>query len=453
MVLKKDQIIELDIEKIIFGGEGLGYFEKMAVFVPMSVPGDRVKVKIISLKKSYARGIIEEIIKPGEERVTEKDKITFEDFHGCDFGMLNYESQLKYKKEMVEDVLKKIGKLENCEVYNTIGSDSPKYYRNKVIEPFALKNGEVISGFFKKKSHEVFEVSENMLQSKLANKIIKELKEILNKKKIPVYDEKKHRGVLRHVMVRTNSFGEAMVVLVVKGEPAKNLKKLLFDLRDRCPEIKSAYISINDKRTNVALGEEDIYVYGDEALKEELFDIKFNISPKSFFQINLEQTNKLYETAISYFDDVKNKNIVDAYSGTGTIAMILSRWAKKVFAIEMVKSATSDAIKTCMENEIKNIDFINGKVEEKLEELLKKNEKIDAIIFDPPRKGIEESVLHSVAKTGINEIVYISCNPSTFARDANVLNEVGYDLLKVQPVDMFPQTSHIEVVGKFVKRT
>ncbi len=453
MVLKKDQIIELDIEKIIFGGEGLGYFEKMAVFVPMSVPGDRVKVKIISLKKSYARGIIEEIIKPGEERVTEKDKITFEDFHGCDFGMLNYESQLKYKKEMVEDVLKKIGKLENCEVYNTIGSDSPKYYRNKVIEPFALKNGEVISGFFKKKSHEVFEVSENMLQSKLANKIIKELKEILNKKKIPVYDEKKHRGVLRHVMVRTNSFGEAMVVLVVKGEPAKNLKKLLFDLRDRCPEIKSAYISINDKRTNVALGEEDIYVYGDEALKEELFDIKFNISPKSFFQINLEQTNKLYETAISYFDDVKNKNIVDAYSGTGTIAMILSRWAKKVFAIEMVKSATSDAIKTCMENEIKNIDFINGKVEEKLEELLKKNEKIDAIIFDPPRKGIEERVLHSVAKTGINEIVYISCNPSTFARDANVLNEVGYDLLKVQPVDMFPQTSHIEVVGKFVKRT
>ena len=453
MVLKKDQIIELDIEKIIFGGEGLGYFEKMAVFVPMSVPGDRVKVKIISLKKSYARGIIEEIIKPGEERVTEKDKITFEDFHGCDFGMLNYESQLKYKKEMVEDVLKKIGKLENCEVYNTMGSDSPKYYRNKVIEPFALKNGEVISGFFKKKSHEVFEVSENMLQSKLANRIIKELKEILNKKKIPVYDEKKHRGVLRHVMVRTNSFGEAMVVLVVKGEPAKNLKKLLFDLRDRCPEIKSAYISINDKRTNVALGEEDIYVYGDEALKEELFDIKFNISPKSFFQINLEQTNKLYETAISYFDDVKNKNIVDAYSGTGTIAMILSRWAKKVFAIEMVKSATSDAIKTCMENEIKNIDFINGKVEEKLEELLKKNEKIDAIIFDPPRKGIEESVLHSIAKTGINEIVYISCNPSTFARDANVLNEVGYDLLKVQPVDMFPQTSHIEVVGKFVKRT
>jgi len=453
MVLKKDQIIELDIEKLIFGGEGLGYYEKMAVFVPMSVPGDRVRVKIISLKKSYARGIIEAIIKPGEERAADKDKVTFEDFHGCDFGMLKYESQLKYKKEMVEDVLKKIGKLENFEIYDTIGSTSPKYYRNKVIEPFAYKDGKIISGFFKKKSHEVFEVSENMLQSKLANRIIKELKEILNKKRIPVYDEKKHRGILRHVMVRTNSFDEAMVVLVVKGEPAKNLKKILYDLRDRCPEVKAAYISVNNKRTNVALGDEDIYVYGDEVLKEELFDIKFNISPKSFFQINLEQTKKLYETAISYFDDVKNKNIVDAYSGTGTIAMILSRWAKKVFAIEMVKSATLDAKKTSMENKIKNIDFINGKVEGKLEELLKKREKIDAIIFDPPRKGIEESVLHSVAKTGINEIVYISCNPSTFARDANVLNEIGYDLLKVQPVDMFPQTSHIEVVGKFVKRT
>ncbi len=453
MVLKKEQIIELEIEKLIFGGEGLGYFENMAVFVPMSVPGDRVRVKIISIKKSYARGIIETIIKPGEERVADKDKVTFEDFHGCDFGMLKYESQLKYKKEMVEDVLKKIGKIENFEIYDTIGSDFPKYYRNKVIEPFAFKDGEIISGFFKKKSHEVFEVSENMLQSQLANRIIKELKEILNKKRVPVYDEKKHRGVLRHVMVRTNSFEEAMVVLIVKGEPAKNLKKILFELRDRCPEIKSAYISVNDKRTNVALGEKNIYVYGDEVLKEELFGIKFNISPTSFFQINLEQTNKLYETAVTYFDDLKNKNIVDAYSGTGTIAMILSRWAKKVFAIEMVKSATEDAIKTSTENEIKNIDFINGKVESKLEELLHKKEKIDAIIFDPPRKGIDESVLHSVAKTGIDQIVYISCNPSTFARDANILNEIGYDLLKVQPVDMFPQTSHIEVVGKFLKRT
>jgi 23S rRNA (uracil1939-C5)-methyltransferase len=452
MVLEKDQIIELNVEKLIFGGEGLGYFQEMAVFVPMSVPGDRVKVKIISVKKSYARGIIEEIIKPGEERVEDYSKITFEDFHGCDFGMLKYEAQLKYKKEMVEDVLKKIGKIENCEVYDTIGSDSPKYYRNKVIEPFAFKDGKIISGFFKKKSHEVFEVSENMLQSQLANNIIKELKEILNKRKIPVYDERKHRGVLRHVMVRTNSFGEAMVVLIVKGEPAKNIKKILFELRDRCPEIKSAYISINDRRTNFALGEDDIYVYGDESLKEELFGIKFNISPKSFFQINMEQTDKLYKTAISFFDDVENKNIVDAYSGTGTIAMILSGSAKKVFGIEVVKSATQDAIKTSVENKIKNIEFVNGKVEEKLVELLNSQEKIDSIIFDPPRKGIEEKTLHSVGEMGIKEIVYISCNPSTFARDADILNKIGYALLKVQPVDMFPQTSHIEVVGKFVKR-
>ncbi len=452
MLLKKDQIIELEIEKLIFGGEGLGYFQEMAVFVPMSVPGDRVRVKIISVKKSYARGIIEDIIKSGEERVDDSSKITFEDFHGCDFGMLKYESQLKYKKEMVEDVLKKIGKIENCEIYDTIGSDSPKYYRNKIIEPFAVKDGKIISGFFKRKSHEVFEVTENMLQSKLANKIIKDLKEILNKKRVSVYDEKKHIGTLRHVMIRTNSAGEAMVVLIVKGEPAKNLKKILFDLRDRCPEIKSAYISINNKRTNFALGEEDVHVYGDEALKEELFGIKFNISPKSFFQINLEQTKKLYEKAISYFDDLENKNIVDAYSGTGTIAMILSQAAHKVFAIEMVGSATRDAIKTSTENDITNIEFINGKAEEKLAKLFNSGEKIDAIIFDPPRKGIAENILHSVGEMGIKEIVYISCNPSTFARDSNILNEIGYDLLRVQPVDMFPQTSHIEVVGKFVKR-
>lgn len=452
MVLEKDQIIELDVEKLIFGGEGLGYFQEMAVFVPMSVPGDRVKIRIISVKKSYARGIIEEILKPGEERVEDCSKMTFEDFHGCDFGMLKYEAQLKYKKDMVEDVLKRIGKIEDCEIYDTIGSTSPKYYRNKIIEPFAFKGGKIISGFFRKKSHEVFEVSENMLQSRLANKITRELKEILNKRRISVYNERKHKGILRHVMVRTNSFGEAMVVLIIKGEPSKVLKKALFELRDRCPEIKSAYISLNNRRTNFALGKEDIHVYGDEVLKEEVFGIKFNISPKSFFQINLEQTEKLYSTAISYFDDVENKNIVDAYSGTGTIAMILSRSANKVFSIEVVGAATQDAIKTAEENEIKNIKFINGKVEEKLVELFNNREKIDSIIFDPPRKGVEEKTLHSVAEVGIKEIVYISCNPSTFARDAEILNKIGYDLLKVQPVDMFPQTSHIEVVGKFLKR-
>lgn len=451
-MVKKFEIIELKIDKIVNGGEGLGYYNDFAVFVPMSVPGDILKVKIISVKKTYARGLIEEIITQGEERVEGTDKISFEDFQGCDFGMLKYEAQLKYKKLMVEDVLKKIGKIEDVSVADVIGSEDPYHYRNKIIEPFRTSKGEIISGFFKRKSHDVFEVEENILNSRLGNKIIKELKSILNREKVSVYDENEHKGILRNVMVRTNSKNEAMLVLIINAvKIEKRYKDILMELKNKVSEIKSIYISLNPKRTNVALGEKNIFIWGEKTITEEIDGISFNISPLSFFQINLPQTKKLYNTAVSYFKDIENKNVVDAYSGTGTLAMILSKKAKKVFAIELVQSATNDGIKTAKENEISNIEFINGAVEDKLPELIKKGEKVDAIIFDPPRKGIEESSLLKVAESNIKEIVYISCNPSTFARDAEILSRQGYTLEKVQPVDMFPGTAHTEVVGRFTK--
>ncbi len=448
--LKKGQEIEVEIEKIVFGGEGLARYNGIAIFVPMSVPGDRLLVEIISLKKTYGRALIKKIIEGSKDRV-EGNRVTFEDFHGCDFAMLGYESQLKYKRDMVSEVLQGVGKTSNYILEDVIGADNPVNYRNKIIEPFAYKKGRIISGFFKRRSHEVFEVEENLLQSNLANKVVKELKAILNKKKISVYDEKKHRGILRHIMVRTNSFNEAMVVLIIKGDIDKKVKQSLFELKDRCKEVVSAYISINNKKTNFALGDKDVLVYGLETIKETLFDINFNISPKSFFQINIEQTEKLYEKAISMFDNIEDKNVVDAYSGTGTIAMIVSKKAKKVYAIELVESATKDAIKTSKENNIDNIEFINGKAEEKLVELIENGRNIDSIIFDPPRKGIAENILDKISEVSIEEIVYISCNPSTFARDAKRLEELDYKLERVQPVDMFPQTSHIEVIGKFKK--
>ena len=224
------------------------------------------------------------------------------------------------------------------------------------------------------------------------------------------------------------------------------------ELKNKVNEIKSIYISLNTKRTNVALGEKNIFIWGEKNLTEEIEGINFNISPLSFFQINLPQTKKLYRAAINFFEDIENKSIIDAYSGTGTLAMILSKKAKKVFAIEIVPSATRDGIKTAEENNIKNIEFINGAVEEKMLELINSGEKIDSIIFDPPRKGIDELSLLKTSEAGIKEIIYISCNPSTFARDAEILNRQGYTLEKVQPVDMFPGTSHTEVVGRFIKK-
>ena len=451
-MVKKDELIEIKIEKIVNGGEGLGYYKDFAIFVPMSVPGDLLEVKIISTKKTYARGLIQRIITPSEERVEDTSKITFEDFQGCDFGMLKYPYQLKYKKEIVEDVMRRIGKNDTVIVKDTVGSEDPYYYRNKIIEPFSKFNNEIITGFYKRKSHDVFEVDENILNSKLGNRIIKELKVILNREKVSVYDEKTHTGVLRNIMIRTNSKNQAMVVLIINSSKVeKRYKDILMELKNRISEIVSIYISLNNKRTNVALGEKNIFIWGEKVLQEEIEGIHFNISPKSFFQINLQQTKKLYKIGIESFKNIESKNIVDAYSGTGTIAMILSKKAKKVYAIELVESATRDGEKTASENNISNIEFINGDVEVKLDELIKSGKEIDAIIFDPPRKGIDENSLVATAKKDIKELVYISCNPSTFARDAEILTRYGYKIDTVQPVDMFPGTSHIEVVGRFYK--
>ena len=446
-MLKVSDIIQIKIDKIVFGGEGLGYYNGFAVFVPMSIPEDELEIEIISVKKTYARGLIKNIIKASPERI-DSHKFTFEDFYGCDFAMLKYESQLKYKKLMVEEVMRKIAGLPDIEISDVLASEDVYNYRNKIIEPFSIFANKIITGFFKRKSHEVFEVDENILNSKLGNRIIKELKEILNKNKISVYNEITHKGLLRNIMIRTNSNNEAMVVLIINSNKiTENIKKLLFKLRENIEEIKSIYISLNSKKTNTVIGENNVFIYGEKSIKENINGIEFHISPTSFFQINVKQAKKLYDIAISFFDDIDDKYIVDAYSGIGTIGMIIAKKAKKVYAIEIVKSASEDGEKTAKENGIENIEFINGAVEKELVKLINNNKKIDIIIFDPPRKGLEASIIDKVAELNLKEVVYISCNPSTFARDVKLFAEKGYVLKKLQAVDMFPQTSHIECVG------
>ena len=450
-MLKVSDIIQIKIDKIVFGGEGLGYYNGFAVFVPMSIPEDELEIEIISVKKTYARGLIKNIIKASPERI-DNHKFSFEDFYGCDFAMLKYESQLKYKRLMVEEVMRKIAGLPDIEISDVLASEDIYNYRNKIIEPFSIYNNKIITGFFRRKSHEIFEVDENILNSKLGNKIIKELKEILNKNKISVYDENTHKGLLRNIMIRTNSNSEAMVVLIINSNKiTENIKKLLFKLRENIEEIKSIYISLNSKKTNTVIGENNVFIYGEESIKENINGIEFHISPTSFFQINVKQAKRLYDIAISFFDDIDNKYIVDAYSGTGTIGMIMSKKAKKVYAIEIVKSASEDGEKTAKENGIENIKFINGAVEKELVKLINNNQKIDTIIFDPPRKGLEASIIDKVAELNLKEVVYISCNPSTFARDVKLFSEKGYVLKKLQAVDMFPQTSHIETVALLSK--
>ncbi|VTX49587.1 23S rRNA (uracil-C(5))-methyltransferase RlmCD [uncultured Leptotrichia sp.] len=460
------QKLEIEIEKIVFGGEGLGRIDGFAVFVPMSMPGDKLEIDIISVKKSYARGLITRIIEPSKDRIEDLSKVSFEDFDGCDFGMLKYEKQLEYKDKMLEEVLTKISgiDLENVQVGKIIGSDEKVNYRNKTAEPFFKKDGIIQTGFYSRKSHNVFLAKENLLKSEIAKMIIDKFLQKVNsfsgtKKEFKVFNEINNTGFLKQIMVRNNEKNEVMIIVIVnKNSQYNQLSKILEEMYDENECIKSVYISVKTEQNNVILGK-NIHLFGSQYLEEEMEGLKFKIYPNSFFQINKKQALKLYDTAIEFLNEEKNnknngkiyeKTVIDAFSGTGTIAMMLSKNIKKVIGIESVESSTLAAKLTSYENSIQNVEFVNGKVEKELPKILKR-ENIGAIVFDPPRRGIEEIALKSVIKNKIEKIVYISCNPATFARDVKILTENGYVLKKITPVDMFPQTAHIEVVGLLEK--
>ena len=460
------QKLEIEIEKIVFGGEGLGRVDGFAVFVPMSMPGDKLEIDIISVKKSYARGLITRIIEPSKDRIEDLSKVSFEDFDGCDFGMLKYEKQLEYKDKMLEEVLTKISgiDLENVQVGKIIGSDEKVNYRNKTAEPFFKKDGIIQTGFYSRKSHNVFLAKENLLKSEIAKMIIDKFLQKVNsfsgtKKEFKVFNEINNTGFLKQIMVRNNEKNEVMIIVIVnKNSQYNQLSKVLEEMYNENECIKSVYISVKTEQNNVILGK-NIHLFGSQYLEEEMEGLKFKIYPNSFFQINKKQALKLYDTAIEFLNEEKNnknngkiyeKTVIDAFSGTGTIAMMLSKNIKKVIGIESVESSTLAAKLTSYENSIQNVEFVNGKVEKELPKILKR-ENIGAIVFDPPRRGIEEIALKSVIKNKIEKIVYISCNPATFARDVKILAENGYVLKKITPVDMFPQTAHIEVVGLLEK--
>lgn len=460
------QKLEIEIEKIVFGGEGLGRIDGFTVFVPMSVPGDKLEIDIISVKKSYARGLITRIIEPSKDRIEDLSKVSFEDFDGCDFGMLKYEKQLEYKDKMLEEVLTKISgiDLENVQVGKIIGSDEKVNYRNKTAEPFFKKDGIIQTGFYSRKSHNVFLAKESLLKSEIAKMIIDKFLQKVNsfsgtKKEFKVFNEINNTGFLKQIMVRNNEKNEVMIIVIVnKNSQYNQLSKVLEEMYDENECIKSVYISVKTEQNNVILGK-NVHLFGSQYLEEEMEGLKFKIYPNSFFQINKKQALKLYDTAIEFLNEEKNnknngkiyeKTVIDAFSGTGTIAMMLSKNIKKVIGIESVESSTLAAKLTSHENSIQNVEFVNGKVEKELPKILKR-ENIGAIVFDPPRRGIEEIALKSVIKNKIEKIVYISCNPATFARDVKILTENGYVLKKITPVDMFPQTAHIEVVGLLEK--
>ena len=440
------QTVEVTVTGLGSTGEGVGKVNGFTVFAHGGLPGETVKVKLESVKKTYAMGRVVDILQTSADRCEPVCPI-YEECGGCQLQHLNYEAQLKIKTQQVKDALTRIGHLKHVEVLPTLRATEPTFYRNKMQFPVATTEGQLVIGCFAAATHRVVDVNNCFIQKEKNNKIIGVVREWMQKYHIPAYNEDKGTGIVRHVMGRVGVHtGDVMVVLVTATYDIPHVKELTKMLRDNIPGLKSFIQNINKRHTNVIMGLKDRVIYGKSTIRDTLGTLKFNISAQSFFQVNSEQAEKLYNKAVEFAGLTGKEIVFDVYCGTGTISLFLAKHAKAVYGIEIVPPAITDARRNAEDNHCDNATFLLGDAAQKLPELLEQGIKPDVVLLDPPRAGCEERVLSSIVHVKPKRIVYVSCNPSTLARDLAYLSSHGYNVPIVQPVDMFPQTAHVETV-------
>ena len=367
----------------------------------------------------------------------------FDKCGGCQLLDKSYDKQLKWKKDLVSALLKPYGRIDGIE-----RMEQPEYYRHKVHAVFGRdRKGNVISGVYREGTHIIVPVEKCLLENRMAGEIIQTIKGLLKSFKIKTYDEDTGYGLLRHVLVRVGyQTGQVMVVLVLASPIMPSKNNFVKALRKEHPEITTVVVNVNDKRTSMILGDKEQVIYGPGYIEDELCGLTFKISPKSFYQVNPEQTQKLYRTAIEYADLTAKETVLDAYCGTGTIGMIAAASAGRVIGVELNKDAVRDAIAGAKKNHISNIRFYQADAGEFMVKLAEAGQRVDVVLMDPPRSGSDEKFLSSVVRLKPERVVYISCNPETLARDLKYLCGKGYRMVKGKAFDMFPFTSHVETV-------
>ena len=447
----KAQHYEIEIIDMGEGGEGIGKIQDFTVFVPKVLLGDRVEVCLTKVKKNYGFGKMVKMITPSPYRTVEGcEKETA--CGGCQFQHLAYEKQLEWKRQKVENCLKRIGKLEDVTVQKTLGMETPYHYRNKAQYPIRMVEGKIEIGFFAAKSRCVVPVTKCCIQHPINTQIIKVIKAFLNEYQISIYDDESHKGLVRHLMIKTGyKAQDVMVCLVINGKKLPHSEALVESLK-AIPEIKSIVLNHHMDKTPVILGKECSVLYGSESITEQIGDLKFKVSPLAFFQVNPIQTKVLYQKALEYAALTGEEVVWDAYCGIGTISLFLAQKAKKVYGVEIIPEAIENARENAKLNGLQNTEFYAGKAEEVIPDLYKKGVIADTIVVDPPRKGCDEKLLETLKAMAPQKIVYVSCDPATLARDlAYLTREAGYKVEEVQPVDMFPHTTHVESVVKLRK--
>jgi len=452
-MLSKNKEYIVDIVDIGQGGVGIGKYDGFTVFVEGGLLNDKVKVKINKSKKNYAVGDIVEIIERSPFRVDRLCSDSLKDCGGCQIQELDYKKQLEIKTNEVKQVISRIGKLENVTIYDTIGMEEPFRYRNKAQFPIQKINGAPAIGFYKKKSHDIIPTNKCIIQHDINDKIIQIIKTYINAYDVSIYDEKTHTGVLRHLVTKIGfTTGEVMVVLVANGKKLPYLNELASVLEENIPGFKTLVVNVNKEKTNVILGKENRVIYGEGKINDYIGDLVFEISPLSFFQVNPVQTEVLYNKALEYAELKENDTVFDIYCGIGTISLFLAQKATKVYGIEIVEAAIEDAKINAKLNKLDNTEFYAGKAEEVVPKMYKEGKTANVVVVDPPRKGCDDKVLDTIVSMSPDRVVYVSCNPSTLARDLAYLDERGYKCIEIQPVDMFPHTMHVECVAKIIKK-
>ena len=435
ITVKKNQQFITEITGTGSQGEGVARIENMAVFVPYALLGETVKVHIVKVLKNYAYGKLIEVIKPSPNRTEPKCSVFYK-CGGCNMQHADYRYELQFKTNHVSDCLKRIGGIDT-EVLPCIPSPETEHYRNK--GQFAVTKDGI--GFYSQRSHNLVDSNSCLIQKEICSEIIGIIREYMKTNNVPPYDEETHTGKIRNIFIRQLS-GGTMVCITVTDKNLPNLTDLTKELVTL--GAASVMLNINNKRTNVQLGEHFIPLYGDETLTDTIGDIEFKVSPNSFYQINSKQTEQLYKYAVSLAGLTGNETVFDLYCGIGTIGLFASKYAKKVIGVEIVEKAVENARNNALANGITNAQFLCGKAEDVIKDI----GKADVVMLDPPRKGCDDKLLKTVKEIAPKTIVYISCNPATLARDLKTLKGYGYCIDTVQPFDMFPRTFHVECVVK-----
>jgi len=444
--VEKNKEYVVEIQGLGYEGEGVCKIDNFTIFIPGALENEKVRIVIVKINKNYGFGKLLEVIETSKDRVVPECGI-YKRCGGCQLQHLNYEAQLRFKKNRVEDCLRRIGKVDNFILHDTIGMENPYRYRNKVQLPVGRNHGEVNIGFYAQRSHEIIDMETCIIQDETADKVVSLIKQWINEYNIEVYDEQKNTGTVRNVMLRKAfKTKELMVVVVTRNLEMPHKDELVDMLKTNIPGIKSIIQNVNSKQTNVVLSDKCITLYGSDTISDYIGDFKFNISPLSFFQVNPVQTEVLYNKALEYAGLTGNEIVFDAYCGTGTITLFLSQKAKKVYGVEIVPQAIENAIINAKQNDIDNAEFIVGEAEKVIPDLIKQGIKADVVMVDPPRKGCGIELLEAISSIKPKRIVYVSCDPGTLARDVGLLKVMGYKTVEVQPVDMFPQTAHVECV-------